>query len=369
VFPEKCMKLVSRDRWLKTSVMFVALASNGSIAMATTESDAPDSRVDGAALDAAMQRTTGQVRFDDMTHDFGRVMRGQRLTHAFRFTNVGKGPLSIQGVHATCGCTAAEVAKGKEYAPGESGTVEVAFDTTDFVGRISKVVTVMTNERHLPDRTLTISATIAQEFEVTPPLVDFGDVYSREGATRSVTIKPVAGVKFAIEAMKFNSEALVVEQRRMESGNVVLDVKLRPDVTTGFFRDTIMVINSSRTLRELPIPVRANIRGSIEFAPRYVEFGAIAGSDKANRSVTLTGKEKFEITSTRSEININGTRFEDAAKLVKVNMVEHEKQRRLVSIDLVNAAGRAGSVHGKLYLETTDPQQKQLVVDFYAFFR
>jgi hypothetical protein len=35
----------------------------------------------------------------------------------------------------------------------------------------------------------------------------------------------------------------------------------------------------------------------------------------------------------------------------------------------MNKTEKAGSVHGRLFIETTDPQQKEIPVDFYAFFR
>ena len=115
--------------------------------------------------------------------------------------------------------------------------------------------------------------------------------------------------------------------------------------------------------------MRGTVRGNLEFAPRYLEFGQIAPDDKSNRSVTLKALEEFKIVSSRAEVNINGSKVVSAEKLVEVNMLTHEKGKQLISVNLVNKAGQAGAVHGKVFLETTDPQQKQLTIDFYAFFR
>ena len=304
-----------------------------------------------------------------MSHDFGRVTRGAKLTTRFQFSNVGKGPLVVHGVHASCGCTAAETTKGREYAPGDSGSIEVTFDSTDFAGRVSKTVTVMTNEKNLPDRTLTVLATVVAEFEANPPMVDFGEVASTDGAARTIVIKTLPGApQFRVEKLNFNTNILDVSHR-IEGGLVYLDVKLKKDAPAGFVRETIRVANNSRTLRELPVPVRGTIRGNIELAPRYVEFGAIAPSDKSTRTIVLKAQKDFEVLAIKPELNINGSRIEDASQLVKVNASNTDKQKRQVSIDLINAAGQAGSVHGKLVMDTSDPQQKQVVVDFYAFFR
>jgi hypothetical protein len=227
----------------------------------------------------------------------------------------------------------------------------------------------MTNEKNLPDRTLTVLATVVAEFEANPPMVDFGEVASADGAARTITIKTLAGAsQFKVEKLNFNTNVLDVSHRS-EDGLVYLDVRLRKDAPAGFVRETIRVANNSRTLRELPVPVRGTIRGNIELAPRYVEFGAIAPSDKSTRTVVLKALKDFDVLAIKPEININGARVEDAEKLVKVNTSSSDKQKRHVSIDLINGAGMAGSVHGKLVLDTSDPHQKQVVVDFYAFFR
>jgi len=319
-------------------------------------------------VDAARQKATGQIGFERMEWDFGQVKRGEKLNYEFKFTNKGQGVLVLQGVHASCGCTAVEMEKGKEYKPGEGGVIKVGFDTTDFLGRVAKGITVMTNERHLPDRTLTLRGIVVAEFEIDPPLVDFGDVYAREGSTQVVTIRPTVASGFAIERVRYNQDYLDVGYAK-DGGRWVLTVKLKQNAQTGFFKESLYVVNNSKSLPELPIPVRGNVRGNLELAPRYLEFGQIAPQDRSNRSVTLKALEDFQIVSSRAELNINGSKFGEAEKLVEVKMLPHEKGRQLISVNLVNNAGQAGAVHGKVFLETTDPQQKQLTIDFYAFFR
>ena len=319
-------------------------------------------------VDAARQKVTGQIAFDTMTWDFGQIKRGEKVSYDFKFVNKGQGTLVLQGVHASCGCTAVELEKGKQYEPGERGSIKVTLDSSDFLGRLAKGITVMTNEKHLPDRTLTMNGVVVSEFEVDPPLVDFGEVYARQGAAQMVTIRPTSFSSFNIEKVRYNQDYLDVGYAK-DGSRWVVTVKLKENAQTGFFKETIYVANNSKSLPELPIPVRGTVRGNLEFAPRYLEFGQIAPDDKSNRSVTLKALEEFKIVSSRAEVNINGSKVVSAEKLVEVNMLTHEKGKQLISVNLVNKAGQAGAVHGKVFLETTDPQQKQLTIDFYAFFR
>lgn len=40
------------------------------------------------------------ARFDEISHDFGRVERNRELRHVFRFTNTGAATLIIREIHA-----------------------------------------------------------------------------------------------------------------------------------------------------------------------------------------------------------------------------------------------------------------------------
>ncbi|NBQ52691.1 MAG: DUF1573 domain-containing protein, partial [Proteobacteria bacterium] len=323
------------------------------IATEITEEERAESDKD-SVLRAARQVHLGQIRFDENSFDFGRVKRGEKLGHRFTFKNIGKGPLKVHGVHASCGCTAAEVKTDKEYSPQEAGAIDITFDTTDFTGSVVKTVTVMTNERHVPDRTLSIRATVVSEFEVNPPLADFGQILTQNGGAQQVFIKPQPGYRINIEKIKFNSEALQVSST-IKDGGYVLNVELKKNIAPGFLKETIYVKNNSKSLPELRIPVRATIRGNIEIEPRYLEFGAISPTDKSSRSVTVTGLQDFEVKNVRMDLNLNGTKIQDTSTLLKVNPVSTDKLKKLIAIDLMNKTEKAGSVHGRLFIETTDP--------------
>lgn len=311
---------------------------------------------------------TGKIKFSKRHVNFGSVYRGEQLQAKFPFQNTGTAPLKIHGVHAACGCTAVEEAKGNTYLPGESGEVIVTFDTTSFVGNISKSVSVMTNEKHLPDRTLTVQASIKSELEAVPPLVDFGDVLATEGAKKSLTIKAIGDQKFKITDVDFNDRLLEVQI--VEENDVwILHVDLKPKLGPGFVKDTILVSNSSTQLPKLPIPVRANIIGNIVFAPNYLEFGAIERESYSKRSITVSGTNEFEIKKAGVELLVNGEPVKSGAELINVEVIPHEKHKRLLAIKLSNANKYSGSVHGRLLFNTSDPKQEKLAVDFYAFFK
>lgn len=316
----------------------------------------------------AVSKNVSMIKFDESVFDFGEAYRGDQLTHRFRFVNIGDGPLQIQGVHAACGCTAVEVDRGKVYQPGESGFVDIKLDTADFGGPLVKTVTVMTNERVMPDRTLTLRTFVKSEIDVLPPLADFGDASPQKGATQLITLKPLNGFKLDVGGVAFNDQALDVKTER-QGDSYVLTVKLKDTLKPGFFKETLIVRNNSTHLKELPVPVRATIKGALETTPAYIEFGAIDPSAQAKRSVTISGANSFDIAGTRTELMVNGRKVDDADRMLKIIPTSEGPDRRQVAIELTNPARVPGAVHGKLFIKTTDPAQPEVAVDLYAFFR
>jgi hypothetical protein len=84
------------------------------------------------------------IKFDQDTFNFGTVMEGERVSHAFTFTNTGKNALVISKAIGSCGCTVPEWPK-EPIAPGGKGKIDVVFNSERRVGKASKDVTVYAN--------------------------------------------------------------------------------------------------------------------------------------------------------------------------------------------------------------------------------
>jgi hypothetical protein len=71
---------------------------------------------------------TTSIKYDNETHDFGKVMEGEVVYHTYKFTNTGDEPLIIKNAKASCGCTVPQWPRNP-IAPGETGEMQVKFDT------------------------------------------------------------------------------------------------------------------------------------------------------------------------------------------------------------------------------------------------
>lgn len=100
-----------------------------------------------------------EFKFENESHDFGKIKQGNPVTHEFTFTNVGTEPIIITEVRPSCGCSVAEFTK-TPVKPGETGTVSVKFDAAA-MGPFTKHLTVRSNTK-TPIKTLVIKGEVTQ---------------------------------------------------------------------------------------------------------------------------------------------------------------------------------------------------------------
>ncbi len=92
-----------------------------------------------------------KIVFEETTHDFGTIIRGEKLRYKFHFKNVGNADLVITKVSTSCGCTASHYPKDP-VKPGEESYIEVVFDSSHKRGKQHKTVTILANTQ--PNRTV-----------------------------------------------------------------------------------------------------------------------------------------------------------------------------------------------------------------------
>ena len=96
------------------------------------------------ALAVNAQDKVAKIEFKTETIDYGKVERGSNGVRTFEFTNTGTIPLVITDVKSSCGCTIPKKPE-EPIAPGETGIIEVKYDTNRAVGPFRKAITVTSN--------------------------------------------------------------------------------------------------------------------------------------------------------------------------------------------------------------------------------
>jgi len=85
------------------------------------------------------------IKCDKYEIDFGKMEQRIRETRFFEFKNTGDDTLKIIRVRSNCGCAAA-IVSSENIPPGEKGKIEITFNSSTYVGQVSKIVKIHTND-------------------------------------------------------------------------------------------------------------------------------------------------------------------------------------------------------------------------------
>ena len=124
-------------RLILLAILFSFLACN--------ESASKKINTDVAQNQILKDRKYAEITFDRIFHDFGNVNEGEIVKTVFTFTNTSENDLYIVDARGSCGCTVPKYPKNVAIKPGESGEIEVNFDTTGRPNLQQKMVKVSAN--------------------------------------------------------------------------------------------------------------------------------------------------------------------------------------------------------------------------------
>ena len=83
-------------------------------------------------------------KFEEESHDFGKLMQGETVSFPFKFKNTGKSDLVISDVSTSCGCTVPSFPKTPIH-PGQDGTIKVTFNSAGKHGFQNKNIVIVAN--------------------------------------------------------------------------------------------------------------------------------------------------------------------------------------------------------------------------------
>ncbi|MCK9212666.1 MAG: DUF1573 domain-containing protein, partial [Ignavibacteriaceae bacterium] len=136
------------------------------IALASNDASNPSLKIDLTGQVLSKDKSTEpskiagpKIQFENTVHDFGKIKEGSVVEYTFKFKNVGSELLEVSNVKTSCGCTAA-VISGKSLKPKEEGTLKVEFDSSKREGVVTRTITLTSNDKLEPQKTLTIVAFI-----------------------------------------------------------------------------------------------------------------------------------------------------------------------------------------------------------------
>lgn len=106
---------------------------------ATTKATDATTKVDIPAIDK-ITLGVSKYKFNETTHDFGKVNQNNPVTCVFEFTNSGTETISLESVQASCGCTTPDWTKDLVEV-GKTGKISATYNSAN-PGSFTKTITV-----------------------------------------------------------------------------------------------------------------------------------------------------------------------------------------------------------------------------------
>jgi hypothetical protein len=226
-----------------------------------------------ASLSFATQQKAPSIAFEYLTKDLGKVTQGQKATHIFKFSNKGLAPLEISRVESSCGCTAA-ILSSKVIQPGETGQIEVTVSTEGVVSKITKSVTVNSNDPLQPQMVLNVSADVEPEFTLSERSIYFGNVARGKEVVRELIVSIQPGKSMKLLSAESTDPNVTVKLESIPApakgspGAGMKSMKLiavqKADTKEGYHFGEVVIKTTSTFTPEIKISVRGMVTAATQ---------------------------------------------------------------------------------------------------------
>ena len=170
----------------------------------------------------------GQLTWENPEQTFNAKPDEQSIVAKYRFTNNGKGPVRIEEVKTSCDCTMAVLTK-TEYAPGESGEIEVKFSFGGRTGRQVNTISITTSAAPQQPTILRLRVNIEELVRIEPQLVFWRMGEQPDSKTIHIAIANGASVK--VVRVRSDNPAFKIKLIELKPGKEY-EVRVTPSKVT-----------------------------------------------------------------------------------------------------------------------------------------
>jgi hypothetical protein len=240
------------------------------------------------------------IKFDKLVHDFCDVSPDSVNDCNFGFTNTGPGKLLITQTKGSCKCTVPELSR-KDYAPGESGKINVQFHVPAYQGPASQIVFVSSNDPNNARVELTVRAYVRPKVKVEPEQITLSLLAPNAGAGQ-ITLKSLDNEKFAIIGIDSEGGVFTID---FDPNNISDTHVLQPKVNVENLRKYLggyLVMNLSHSACKV-VRLQYNCPKQFEASPSIIIIRDAVIGQTAKRVIYLTSNynEAIEIESITSD--------------------------------------------------------------------
>lgn len=287
------------------------------------------------------------IFFENQNFNFGKVYKGQKVEHIFKFENQGKSDLEISKVKSSCGCTAA-ILTNKIIPPGKTGEIKTTFSTGSYKGKVKKSITVKSNDPGSPNYTLTISGEIAEIISSKPKRMNFGSIYIGTQIDKTVTV--TSDSSFKIKKLT-SSPFLNVSIAEENENACTINVTSKGSHQVGRFSGAIFLETDNKFQPKVTIPVFGEITGDITTYPKKLYYGNIKkGVERTQKVFVKFNKENIKLSGIKvtpdflSAIIVENYKKNNAQFLIEVKLQKNAAIGKLNGLLEINTDSKVQPV-------------------------
>jgi hypothetical protein len=295
--------------------------------------------------------------------DVGTVAKGDTVNHDFVIKNEGTAPLEITQVQPACGCTV--VSFDKTIAPGKSGLVHTAVDSSTFNGPIAKGVTAYTNDPEAPQIQLTIKMKVEPYISVKPGYARYIVVQGEpQDGNIAQTLWSSDGTSFDVlsvdtplpNALKVSFREATEKERlpEIKGKQWRVEMLLSNNAPVGPLANYVTVHTNHPKQKVVQIPVSGFVRPVIAVTPPVADFGKIELKEPLKKALLVRNFATESINVTKIDNDIKGI----DAQLEPVTAGREYQVRLTLKPEL----GK-GPFNGKITVHTDSPKTPMIEVE------
>ena len=295
-----------------------------------------------------MQHPT--IFFKEPDFNFGKIYKGQKVEHVYKFENRGKNTLNIKKVKTSCGCTAA-ILTNHTISPAETGEIRVTYNPGSNTGNVKKSITVLNDDPEHSSYGLTIFGEIIEDVSVKPKNVDFGAIYigKKTDKNKTISIESQSTPDFKIKKITSSKPFIDASILEEKNGKYLVNIVIKDNPGIGRFSGGIFLETNSQTQEKVNIPFFGEIVGDVTTYPKKLYFGTvIKGKELSQKLYVKVNNKNIEILEIKTSPDCLSTKI--------VEKRESKNPHYLIEVRLSSEAA-AGKINGVLELHTNSKIQ------------
>lgn len=304
----------------KLLVIFLLLAVLGSFLIVLLRKNYKKSYPDG-------------LTFTSNVIDVGNIYKGDFYQFDFKLENLSNQTIEMRKITPDCSCTEVNFSS-QQILPGEKCVLNGSIRFDGISGKQSKRIVLETTDDK--QYIFTVNANVVDSIIVSPPLVDFGNVWTDDTLHASVTIEsydtdhPLE----LLEILPGNHNSLKASVVNDGNNKWHTDIEITTPYKGGYFQRILVNTNNPR-LSIISIPIKAFVSMPMNVEPQAFCYGSISPGivsckftinrrpgfaaevnsvETRNIKFTLKDKIVFENDTATVDIDID---LSDAKKLVR----------------------------------------------------